>query len=269
MLVDYRWDLALGDAQLTKSELDALAAAKVPLVNIRGQWVHVDQKRLAAGLAFLNRSGSGQMSADEALRHAASYSDTEALPMPVSGVGGTGWLADLLTGGVEADLEPVSPPPGFRAELRPYQRRGLAWLAFLDRLGLGGCLADDMGLGKTVQLLALEALRRAEGTRPPTLLVCPMSLVGNWQREAAKFAPDLSVHVHHGAEPALRRRADRPRRRPRPGAHHLRGARPGPGRPGRDHLGPGRARRGAERQERRVPRRRRRRADCPPGTGSR
>ncbi|HEX4225033.1 MAG TPA: DEAD/DEAH box helicase, partial [Pseudonocardiaceae bacterium] len=88
----------------------------------------------------------------------------------------------------------------FRAELRPYQRRGLAWLAFLDRLGLGGCLADDMGLGKTVQLLALEALRRAEGNRPPTLLVCPMSLVGNWQRETAKFAPMLSVHVHHGTD---------------------------------------------------------------------
>ncbi len=200
MLVDYRWDLALGDTQLTKTELDSLAAAKVPLVNIRGQWVHVDQKRLAAGLAFLNTSGSGQMSADEALRQAASYGEADALPVPVSGVGGTGWLADLLTGGVEANLEPVSPPPGFRAELRPYQRRGLAWLAFLDRLGLGGCLADDMGLGKTVQLLALEALRRADGTRPPTLLVCPMSLVGNWQREAARFAPNLSVYVHHGAD---------------------------------------------------------------------
>ena len=198
MLVDYRWDLALGDAQLTKTELDALARAKVPLMNIRGQWVHVDHKRLAAGLAFLNSSGSGQMSADEALRQAASYTDADTLPMPVSGVGGSGWLAELLTGGVEADLEPVVPPPGFRAELRPYQRRGLAWLAFLDRLGLGGCLADDMGLGKTVQLLALEALRRADGTRPPTLLVCPMSLVGNWQRETAKFAPALSVYVHHG-----------------------------------------------------------------------
>jgi SNF2 family DNA or RNA helicase len=162
--------------------------------------VHVDQRRLAAGLAFLNKSGSGQMSADEALRQAASYGEAESLPMPVSGVGGSGWLADLLTGGTEANLEPVSPPPGFRAELRPYQRRGLAWLAFLDRLGLGGCLADDMGLGKTVQLLALEALRRADGTRPPTLLVCPMSLVGNWQRETAKFAPNLSVHVHHGAD---------------------------------------------------------------------
>ncbi|HEX3782430.1 MAG TPA: DEAD/DEAH box helicase [Pseudonocardiaceae bacterium] len=199
MLVDYRWDLALGETQLTKDELNALAAAKVPLVNIRGQWVRVDQRRLAAGLAFLRTGGSGQMSADEVLQQAGAYAETEQVPMPVTGVSGTGWLADLLNGGVEQDLEPVTPPAGFGTELRPYQRRGLAWLAFLDRLGLGGCLADDMGLGKTVQLLALEALRRADGKRPPTLLVCPMSLVGNWQREAARFAPMLSVYVHHGA----------------------------------------------------------------------
>ncbi|MBC8091273.1 MAG: DEAD/DEAH box helicase, partial [Pseudonocardia sp.] len=88
--------------------------------------------------------------------------------------------------------------PGFRAELRPYQRRGVAWLAFLAELGLGACLADDMGLGKTVQLLALEAHERAQGKTGPTLLLCPMSLVGTWQREAAKFAPDLRVHAHHG-----------------------------------------------------------------------
>jgi SNF2 family DNA or RNA helicase len=93
--------------------------------------------------------------------------------------------------------------------LRPYQSRGVGWMAFLDRLGVGACLADDMGLGKTVQLLALLLAERAavgvrgkkRTARPlPTLMVCPMSLVGNWRREAEKFAPGLSVHVHHGAE---------------------------------------------------------------------
>ncbi len=83
------------------------------------------------------------------------------------------------------------------------------WLTFLQRLGLGAVLADDMGLGKTIQLLALMAAdaggaSASQGDRPdlsgPTLLVCPMSVVGNWQREAARFAPDLRVHVHHGAE---------------------------------------------------------------------
>jgi SNF2 family DNA or RNA helicase len=198
-LVDYRWDLAIGDQQLTEAELLALAKAKVPLVRVRGQWVHVDRKRLAAGLAFLERAGSGQMPASEILLHAA-HPDGEQVPMPIIAVSDRGWLGELLSGTVDEQLEPVEPPAGFTATLRPYQRRGLAWLAFLDRLGLGACLADDMGLGKTVQLLALEALARSERTRPPTLLVCPMTLVGTWQREAARFAPMLSVHIHHGAD---------------------------------------------------------------------
>jgi SNF2 family DNA or RNA helicase len=98
----------------------------------------------------------------------------------------------LATPKAERTLQPLATPPGFEADLRPYQRRGLSWLAFLSDLGLGACLADDMGLGKTIQLLALEAHERGE--RPdarPTLLLCPMSLVGNWQREAARFAPRL------------------------------------------------------------------------------
>ncbi|GLZ38672.1 DEAD/DEAH box helicase [Actinokineospora sp. NBRC 105648] len=199
-LVDYRWDLALGETTLTEHELQQLAAAKVPLVRVRGQWVQVDQRRLAAGLAFLENSGSGQMSVGEVLELAGMPADDDGFPVPVVGIGGTGWVSDLLSGTVEATLEPAATPEGFGTELRPYQRRGLAWLVFLDRLGLGACLADDMGLGKTVQLLALEVSARAESKRPPTLLICPMSVVGNWQREAEKFAPSLRVHVHHGAD---------------------------------------------------------------------
>ncbi|MDQ3578816.1 MAG: DEAD/DEAH box helicase, partial [Actinomycetota bacterium] len=198
-LVDYRWDLAIGDLTLTEQELRELAAAKVPLVEVRGQWVHIDQRRLAAGLAFLESSGSGRMSAGDVLELAGMPAEESAFPVPVVGIGGTGWLADLLGGTVEAVLDPIDTPKGFTAELRPYQRRGLAWLAFLDRVGLGACLADDMGLGKTVQLLALEVLSRATEERRATLLICPMSVVGNWQRETERFAPDLRVHVHHGA----------------------------------------------------------------------
>jgi SNF2 family DNA or RNA helicase len=110
-----------------------------------------------------------------------------------------GWLGDLLSGSAAQSLQPVASPPEFTATLRPYQQRGLSWLAFLSSLGLGSCLADDMGLGKTVQLLALESVQRHdEPGAGPTLLLCPMSLVGNWQREAAKFAPALRVYAHHG-----------------------------------------------------------------------
>ncbi|MEU4802882.1 SNF2-related protein [Actinosynnema sp. NPDC023587] len=199
VLVDYRWDLALGDERLTEAELTSLARAKAPLVRLRGQWVHVDRERLAEGLAFLARGG-GRMSAAQVLLHSGFGPEDGELPLPLNAVRGEGWLGDLLSGEVEHRLEPVEPPAGLTATLRPYQLRGLAWLVFLDRLGLGACLADDMGLGKTVQLLALEAHNRQHGTRPPTLVICPMSVVGNWQREAARFTPGLRVRVHHGGE---------------------------------------------------------------------
>ena len=96
-------------------------------------------------------------------------------------------------------------PAGFQGVLRPYQVRGYSWLAFLRQWGLGACLADDMGLGKTVQTLALlerEWASRPARQRRPTLLICPMSVVGNWHKEAARFTPDLPVMVHHGLERA-------------------------------------------------------------------
>ncbi|WP_416592887.1 SNF2-related protein [Micromonospora sp. LOL_021] len=194
-LVDYRWEVALGDQPLTEQELRDLARTKTPLVRLRGEWVEVDPTRLAAGLKLL-RSG-GELTVTDLLRVALD-ADDDALPLPVLGIDATGALGDLLSGEVERRLAPVAEPAGFQGRLRPYQRRGLAWLRFLDSLGLGGVLADDMGLGKTVQLLALLAADAPDAG--PTLLVCPMSLVGNWQREAARFVPDLAVHVHHGAD---------------------------------------------------------------------
>jgi hypothetical protein len=203
-IVDYRWELALGEERLTETELVELAHAKVPLVRVRGRWVHVNSERLAAGLAFLRGKGSGRMSVRDALLRVTLGADGrgegEEPPLPVDAVVGEGWLPEFLSGTADTVMEPVTPPAGFTATLRPYQQRGVAWLAFLDKVGLGACLADDMGLGKTVQVLALEALSRADGRRAPTIVVCPMTVVGNWQREAARFTPDLSVHVHHGAD---------------------------------------------------------------------
>ncbi|WP_433282603.1 SNF2-related protein [Micromonospora sp. CA-244673] len=196
-LVDYRWEVALGDQPLTAEELASLADLKSPLVRLRGRWVELDPQRLEAGLRLLR--SSGELTVADLLRMGLAGADRPG-ELPVLEVAADGALGELLAGEAERRLTPADPPPGFVGTLRPYQRRGLAWLGFLQSLGLGGILADDMGLGKTVQLLALLA-----GDPPdagPTLLVCPMSLVGNWQREAAKFAPELRVHVHHGAERA-------------------------------------------------------------------
>lgn len=200
-LVEFRWQLAVGEDTLTDEEIAALAETKAPLVRLRGQWVAVDPDQLKRGLRFLEGQSKGRKTAAEILALAAAHPDDLDTPLPVTGVHADGWLGEILNGTAAQTLQPVPAPESFQAQLRPYQQRGLSWLAFLSSLGLGACLADDMGLGKTIQLLALEAVHRAEkpGTRP-TLLVCPMSLVGNWQREAAKFAPNLRVYAHHGRE---------------------------------------------------------------------
>jgi len=189
-IVDVRWDVALGDAPLTLDELRQLARQKRPLVQMQGRWVRVDERTLAAVLRRIEQHGE-QVELGTALHLAPEVDETTA----------TGWIADLLGRLQEpARVEPVPAPRGFVGTLRPYQERGLAWLAFLRRYGLGACLADDMGLGKTVQLIALLLWEREAGLATgPTLLVCPVSVLGNWKRELGRFAPDLRVMVHHGA----------------------------------------------------------------------
>ncbi|MGH8963367.1 MAG: DEAD/DEAH box helicase [Jatrophihabitantaceae bacterium] len=195
-ITEFRHDLAIGGEVLTAAELAELAELKAPMVRLRGQWIELDARRLAAGLKLVGRTGTATVG--ELLRLGLGI-EQAVDDVPVEGIAADGWLGELLSGGAELRLDPVTVPDSFDGRLRPYQERGLAWLDFLHRAGLGGLLADDMGLGKTVQLLALLAHDAGSG---PSLLVCPMSLVGNWQREAARFTPHLRVHVHHGKERA-------------------------------------------------------------------
>ncbi|MEO3788236.1 DEAD/DEAH box helicase [Actinocorallia sp. B10E7] len=194
-LVDFRWDLAVGDTVIEAEELAELARRKIPLVRLRGTWVELDDRQLAAALKFL-KSGdvTGRMAAAQVVQEVVAGGVAD---LPLLEVDADGRLGDLLSGEAERRLAPLPTPDGFHGVLRPYQERGLAWLDFLGGLGLGAILADDMGLGKTAQALALM-LARPEIR--PNLVICPMTLVGNWQREAARFAPGLRVHVHHGAE---------------------------------------------------------------------
>jgi SNF2 family DNA or RNA helicase len=202
-LVHFRYDLAVGEATLDPDELAELAQLKIPLVRLRGQWVELDEGNLRAALKFLERGRDGVMPAGDVLLAGLRGPEED---LPVTAVDADGWLGDLLSGQTERSLTPVAAPTSFHGELRPYQERGLAWLSFLSDLGLGGILADDMGLGKSVMTLALLDRERESGGAPgaapaqPTLLVCPMSRVGNGQREAERFTPDLAVHVHHGSD---------------------------------------------------------------------
>ncbi|MEV6361440.1 DEAD/DEAH box helicase [Nocardia asteroides] len=196
-LLSYRWELALGDLVLTKAEMERLVRSKSNLVQLRGEWVQADHRALAAAARYvaLHADDTPITLADMIGELAAERVDN----VPVTEVTADGWAAELFAR--EGEPEPVPVPIGLKAELRPYQERGLSWLATMSKLNCGAILADDMGLGKTVQVLALLAHEReaADAAVGPTLLVCPMSVVGNWQREAQRFTPDLRVLVHHGA----------------------------------------------------------------------
>ncbi|WP_062345863.1 DEAD/DEAH box helicase [Herbidospora yilanensis] len=200
-IVDFRVDLAVGEQVVSEEELAELARLKVPLVRVRGQWVELDDRQLKAALKILEQRRDGTRTAREVINEVVLGGDDD---LPITAVDADGLLGDLLSGEADRRLEPVPPPEGLTGTLRPYQQRGLAWLSFLSDLGLGGVLADDMGLGKTITTLSLLLAERSGSgpetrTPAPTLLVCPMSLLSNWQKEAARFAPGLRVHVYHGS----------------------------------------------------------------------
>ncbi|MGW0731911.1 DEAD/DEAH box helicase [Streptomyces sp. NPDC002851] len=188
-LLQFRWQLALGGEPLSEAEMDALAEAHRPVVRLRDQWVLVDPDLVRKA----RKRELGLLDPVDALSVALTgTAEVDGETVEAVPAGALAELRDRLTAG----LAPVDPPPSLNARLRDYQLRGLAWLDLMTSLGLGGCLADDMGLGKTVTLIALH-LRRA---RPePTLVVCPASLLGNWQREIARFAPGVPVRRYHGA----------------------------------------------------------------------
>ncbi len=196
-LVSFTWEAALGETKLNVADLrrlEAAAAAKLQLVRIRGQWVQIEPDRVAALVAAAGTGGEAE--ASELLRTHLGLGGLDApAELEVEGVAATGWLGQLLDDALAGTVAPVVDPPGFEGTLRPYQQRGVGWLVFLGRLGLGACLADDMGLGKTAQLIAAVL---ADPTPGPTLVIAPVSVLGNWQREIERFAPGLSVLVHHG-----------------------------------------------------------------------
>jgi hypothetical protein len=198
-VLQYRWEAALAGEAISSEEFDRLVGLKRPLVRWRGQWVVVDPGE-AAEVRRLLLDGGGRLTGREALAAALGGTlpqEGHRPPVEIVAEGPLGALLDRLRQG---PIE-VPVPRDLEGELRPYQQRGLGWLGSMAALGLGGCLADDMGLGKTVQTIAFLLARRQAHRRDrrPALIVCPMSVVGNWERELARFAPTLPVVRHHGA----------------------------------------------------------------------
>lgn len=192
-LLQFRWQLALGGDPLSEAEMDALAEAHRPVVRLRDRWVLVDP----ALVRKARKRELGLLDPVDALSVALTgEAEVDGERVEAVPVGVLAALRDRLTAGIR----PAEPPAGLHATLRDYQLRGLAWLDLMTSLGLGGCLADDMGLGKTITVIALH-LKRAR--TEPTLVVCPASLLGNWQREIARFAPGVPVRRFHGPDRTL------------------------------------------------------------------
>ncbi len=199
-LLNFKWQLSIGGQTMTKAEFDRLVAKESPLVEINGEWVELRESDIrSAKIFFSQRKDEMTLSLEDALR--LSTGDTQMIEkLPVVNFEAGGKLQELLnTLTNNRNLEPIPNPKDFKGELRPYQARGAGWLSFLEQWGLGACLADDMGLGKTIEFIAfLLHLKEQNSLENPVLLVCPTSVLGNWEREVKKFSPTLNVIVHHG-----------------------------------------------------------------------
>jgi superfamily II DNA or RNA helicase len=197
---DLQWQIALRGDPLTEAEMDRLAEAHRPVVRLRDQWMLVDPE-LARKARERTLKPLGAADALGAALTGTAELDGEQVPVIAGGA-----LEALRRRIAEPDAgrEPIRPPAALAATLRDYQLRGLRWLDRMTSLGLGVCLADDMGLGKTVTLIALHLHRQADpAAAGPTLVVCPASLLGNWEREIERFAPGTPVRRFHGGRRSL------------------------------------------------------------------
>lgn len=193
-LFAFNWQIAVHGDPLTAEEMDALARSATPLLRLRGNWTVVDPAIARKARKRLVRTVKPAEAVAAALTGVVQVADVEE--QVVVGASLLKVRERLLSA---ATREPVEPPAALQATLRDYQRHGLTWLAEMTELGLGACLADDMGLGKTVTLIALHLHRRERGSTGPTLVVCPASLLGNWEDEVHRFAPGVPVVRFHGS----------------------------------------------------------------------
>ena len=199
-VTDLAWQLALDGEPLSEAEADAVAAADC-VVRLRGRWVLIDPDTARRA----RERHLGELTGAQALSAALTGQITvDGQDVACAGAGRLAGLVAALRDAGNDSGDPVDVPGGLRAALRGYQHRALRWLARTTELGFGALLADDMGLGKTLTVIAYHLHRaRLDRAAGPTLVVCPASLLANWEREFARFAPDVPVRRYHAASRSL------------------------------------------------------------------
>ena len=189
-ILDYDWQVSIEDKTVTADELEELVSLKSPLIQVQGEWIELRKEDVESIMSF-DKKDSRTMTMAQALK--LSFESEHTLKSE-------GLLSDFLKKLQNPhEVSFIPTPETFQGILRPYQSRGVSWLNFLKQTGFGMCLADDMGLGKTIQIIAL-LLHTKEDTTASHLLICPLSVIGNWQKELVRFAPTLKVLTHHGIE---------------------------------------------------------------------
>ncbi len=203
-LIEFEPQVVLDGKPLTRAEWEEIVAAKEGLIQLRGQWMELRGDEVSRLEEYWDSGGALQaMTVADLLRAEAGAGRTG---IEIVHEGSAGRMLAALCG--SDGLTMLGQPASFVGTLREYQLRGYSWLAYLERLGFGACLADDMGLGKTIQVIAaVLGDKNANPDAGPSLLVAPTSVLGNWQRETRRFAPELAAYIHHGSQRARSRDA--------------------------------------------------------------
>ncbi|MBP5198723.1 MAG: DEAD/DEAH box helicase family protein, partial [Lachnospiraceae bacterium] len=191
-------ELSVDGVALSEKDINQLLSMTEGLAYLKGKWIEVDHERLNAIITAME-GRKGEITLLEAIRMQMKQEEKENDPDGQVVISNGKWLSGLLSDMRNpGDMKNITVPKSFKATLRPYQENGYKWLNYMNKLGFGACLADDMGLGKTVQVLAFLEKLRKEKKNAKVLLVVPASLVGNWKKEAEKFAPSMPVSIMHG-----------------------------------------------------------------------
>ena len=206
-VLDYDWRFSMNGVDLSEEEFNQLVEEKRKLVYIRGRWIKLDPAFIHQIQELMKKAEQEGLTVRDVIEQELfKEEDAEIDDLDDPHTFGKiqielnrNWksmvkgLRDLK----QLPLEDV--PEGFHGTLRPYQQLGMSWLLFLRQYGFGATLADDMGLGKTIQLITYLLKVKEAGDTGPALIICPTSVLGNWQKEIEKFAPSLSLYLHYGS----------------------------------------------------------------------